>query len=175
MCGIVGLLAKAPEFRQRLGEMLTPMLVCMGDRGPDSAGLAIFSSEIQPPLRQFSLFSSQGKFDWMALRDLLRRDTGEEADMASLENHAKLTTSTSPEKFRTWLAKNFPQIHLLAVGRSIELYKDEGHPAEIAARYRFNQLTGTPRRGTHPHGHGISGDTGSCAPLYRWGRFLPGA
>jgi glutamate synthase domain-containing protein 1 len=148
MCGIVGLLAKAPEFRQRLGEMLTPMLVCMGDRGPDSAGLAIFSSEIQPPLRQFSLFSSQRKFDWMALRDLLRRDTGEEADMASLENHAKLTTSTSPEKFRTWLAENFPQIHLLAVGRSIELYKDEGHPAEIAARYRFNQLTGS-----HAVGH----------------------
>ena len=148
MCGIVGLLAKAPEFRQRLGEMLTPMLVCMGDRGPDSAGLAIFSSEIQPPLRQFSLFSSQRKFDWMALRDLLRRDTGEEADMASLENHAKLTTSTSTEKFRTWLAENFPQIHLLAVGRSIELYKDEGHPAEIAARYRFNQLTGS-----HAVGH----------------------
>ena len=60
----------------------------------------------------------------------------------------KLTTSISPEKVRSWLAENFPELHLLAVGRSIELYKDEGHPAEIAARYRFSQLTGT-----HAVGH----------------------
>ena len=148
MCGIVGLLARAPEFRQQLGEMLTPMLVCMGDRGPDSAGLAIFTSGTQLPLRQFSLFSSLREFDWIALRDLLRRDNGDEAEVEGIKNHAKLTTSISPKKFQSWLAENFPQIHLLAVGRSIELYKDEGHPAEIAARYRFNQLTGT-----HAVGH----------------------
>ena len=148
MCGIVGLLARTAEFREQLGEMLTPMLVCMGDRGPDSAGLAIFSSEIQLPLRQFSLFSSLRKFNWVDLRDRLRRDIGETTEIEGLENHAKLTTSISPDKVRSWLAENFPQLHLLAVGRSIELYKDEGHPAEIATRYRFNQLTGT-----HAVGH----------------------
>jgi len=148
MCGIVGLLARAPEFRERLGEMLTPMLVCMGDRGPDSAGLAIFNPEIQSDLRQFSLFSSQRNFDWLAFRDSLSRDHGEQAEIEALANHAKLTTSLTPEKVRSWMADNFPQIHLLAVGRSIELYKDEGHPAEIAARYRFKQLAGT-----HAVGH----------------------
>ncbi|HEX2520546.1 MAG TPA: amidophosphoribosyltransferase [Terriglobia bacterium] len=148
MCGIVGLLARTIEFRQQLGEMLTPMLVCMGDRGPDSAGLAIFTSAIKPSLRQFSLFSSVGEFNWLDLRDRLRRDTGEQIDIEVLENHAKLTTSVLPETVRSWLAENFREIHLLAVGRSIELYKDEGHPAEIAARYRFNQLTGT-----HAVGH----------------------
>ncbi len=83
MCGIVGLLAKTSEFQRELGEMLTPMLVCMGDRGPDSAGLAVFTSEIQPRLRQFSLFSPLKKFDWSDLHDRLRRDTGEEADMVA--------------------------------------------------------------------------------------------
>ena len=148
MCGIVGLLARTTEFREELGQMLTPMLVCMGDRGPDSAGLAVFTSEIQRRLRQLSLFSPSKEFDWPDLLNRFRRDTGEEAEMASVENHAKLTTSLSPEKVRSWLAENFPQLHLLAVGRSIELYKDEGHPAKIAARYRFNQLTGT-----HAVGH----------------------
>jgi glutamate synthase domain-containing protein 1 len=49
MCGIVGLLARTPEFRRRLGELLTPMLVCMGDRGPDSAGLAVFAAKTSLP------------------------------------------------------------------------------------------------------------------------------
>jgi glutamate synthase domain-containing protein 1 len=148
MCGIVGLLIRNGELRARLGAMLTPMLVCMGDRGPDSAGLAIFSPECPSALRHFSLFSPQHGFDWLHLRDVLVRDTGAEVAIEGVENHAKLTTLLSPKKLRSSLAESFPEIHLLAVGRSIELYKDEGHPAEIAKRYRFEQLAGT-----HAVGH----------------------
>ncbi len=42
MCGIVGLFAKTPEIEQRLGEHLAAMLVQMDDRGPDSAGVAVY-------------------------------------------------------------------------------------------------------------------------------------
>ena len=42
MCGIVGLLLKKPELRGQLGELMTPMLIGMTSRGPDSAGVAIF-------------------------------------------------------------------------------------------------------------------------------------
>jgi glutamate synthase domain-containing protein 1 len=148
MCGIVGFLARTAEFRPQLGEMVTPMLVCMGDRGPDSAGLAMFASQIGPDLRQFSLFSSVGAFDWTSLRDRLASDNGDAVELEAVQNHAKLTTSISPPRVRSWLGEKFPQIHLLAVGRSIELYKDEGHPAEIAARYGFKRLAGT-----HAVGH----------------------
>ena len=44
MCGIVGLLLKNPAWDERLGELLVPMLVGMTDRGPDSAGLAVFAT-----------------------------------------------------------------------------------------------------------------------------------
>ena len=44
MCGIVGLLLKKPELREQLGELMTPMLVGMTSRGPDSAGVAIFGN-----------------------------------------------------------------------------------------------------------------------------------
>ncbi|MBM3800996.1 MAG: amidophosphoribosyltransferase [Acidimicrobiia bacterium] len=147
MCGIVGLLARTPDFRQRLGECLAPMLVCMGDRGPDSAGLAVFTAEIPSARRQFSLFSSAGHFDWIGLRDRFTEDMGS-AEFESIENHARLATAVSPDQARHWLAEHYPQIHVLSVGRSIELYKDEGHPAEIAARYRFDRLTGS-----HAVGH----------------------
>ena len=45
MCGIVGLFLKKEELRPKLGELLTDMLVTMTDRGPDSAGIAIYGDE----------------------------------------------------------------------------------------------------------------------------------
>ena len=43
MCGIVGLFLKDKALEPRLGAMLADMLAKLGDRGPDSAGLAIYS------------------------------------------------------------------------------------------------------------------------------------
>ena len=42
MCGIVGLFLKKDDLRPKLGDMLTDMLITMTDRGPDSAGIAIY-------------------------------------------------------------------------------------------------------------------------------------
>ena len=42
MCGIVGLYYKNPALEDRLGEMLADMLIQMTDRGPDSAGVAVY-------------------------------------------------------------------------------------------------------------------------------------
>jgi len=46
MCGIVGLLVKTPALRERLGELMVPMLIGMTERGPDSAGLAVFGDAV---------------------------------------------------------------------------------------------------------------------------------
>ena len=48
MCGIVGLLLKRPELQGQLGELMVPMLIGMSDRGPDSAGMAVFTSPLPP-------------------------------------------------------------------------------------------------------------------------------
>jgi glutamate synthase domain-containing protein 1 len=45
MCGIVGLFLKDKSLEPKLGQMLTDMLITMTDRGPDSAGIAIYGSE----------------------------------------------------------------------------------------------------------------------------------
>jgi len=61
MCGIVGLLIKKPEWRESLGELMVPMLIGMSDRGPDSAGLAIFTATLPEPHRKYSLYSGGKK------------------------------------------------------------------------------------------------------------------
>jgi glutamate synthase domain-containing protein 1 len=38
---------------------------------------------------------------------------------------------------------NYPGYHVLSMGQSIDLYKDTGSPAEVAARYHFPELTGS--------------------------------
>jgi amidophosphoribosyltransferase len=48
----------------------------------------------------------------------------------------------------TWLKRHAPLVAVLSVGRSIDLYKDVGAPADIARRYRFAEL-----HGTHLVGH----------------------
>ena len=42
MCGIVGLFLKDRKLDSKLGGLLSDMLVTMSDRGPDSAGIAVY-------------------------------------------------------------------------------------------------------------------------------------
>jgi methylamine---glutamate N-methyltransferase subunit A len=42
MCGIAGLTLKDPGLQPKLGAMLTGMLTMLNERGPDSAGVAIY-------------------------------------------------------------------------------------------------------------------------------------
>ena len=45
MCGIVGLFLKDPALESELGSMLADMLEELGDRGPDSTGVAVYGRE----------------------------------------------------------------------------------------------------------------------------------
>ena len=47
MCGIVGLFLKNPELEPDLGKQLAPMLIGMSNRGPDSAGFAIYRNPVE--------------------------------------------------------------------------------------------------------------------------------
>ena len=66
MCGIIGLLVRTPELRQSLGHMLVPMFHCMGERGPDSAGLGVFGDSLASGARKVSLYAKRDGFDFTA-------------------------------------------------------------------------------------------------------------
>ena len=138
MCGIVGLLVKTPALREKLGELMVPMLIGMTERGPDSAGIAVFTEPLDAGLRKLSLNAPAG-FDWSALHAAL-------ADGESLEvraNHGTLTSPRPPSAVRASLAVAFPQLRVLSTGRAIDLYKDVGTPLEIATKYGLAGMAGT--------------------------------
>ena len=64
MCGIVGLFAKSTDVEERLGEHLAAMLTQMNDRGPDSAGVAVYRNPAPAGSSKLSLYSADPREDW---------------------------------------------------------------------------------------------------------------
>lgn len=161
MCGIVGLLIKDPSLRERLGEFVTPMLVAMGERGPDSAGLAVFESQTPANSRRYSLFCEHSPADWPALARRLEGDLAIRTRWQTSAASAELVADVSRETLSCWLADNARGVHLLSVGKSMRLVKDEGHPREIAERYGFHKLAGS-----HAVGHTRMATESAVSPLH---------
>jgi methylamine---glutamate N-methyltransferase subunit A len=148
MCGIVGLLVKKPSLRHQLGALMVPMLTGMTERGPDSAGLAVYTTPVPEGRRKLSLYSGEHAVDWSELLARLRGAIAETHEIAAHGNQAVLTTAADADQVVSWLKRHEPGVAVLSVGQSIDLYKDVGAPADIARRYRFGEL-----HGTHLVGH----------------------
>jgi glutamate synthase domain-containing protein 1 len=152
MCGIVGLLLKSTALQSRLGELMVPMLIGMTDRGPDSAGMAVFTAPLPEGRRKISLYSGlseqRDRYDWRALVDRLNAALDVNAVAAAVSNHAIVTFDGASTPVKDWVKSNAPSLHVLSAGRSIDLYKDTGKPAQVARRYAFESL-----RGSHLVGH----------------------
>lgn len=148
MCGIVGLLLKNPSLRPRLGELMVPMMIGMTERGPDSAGLAVFTEPVDAPLHKLSLYAGEARVDWQRLLLQLRAALSGEHELKVTANHAVLTTSAAPDAVELWIDANARELTVLCAGRAIDLYKDTGAPADVAKRYEFSRL-----QGTHLVGH----------------------
>ena len=71
MCGIVAFFAKTPAFEAKLGEYLSHMLIEMTDRGPDSAGVALYRNPAPENCVKLSLFSPDPDYLWADLADSL--------------------------------------------------------------------------------------------------------
>src|SRR6185312_8934110 len=113
MCGIVGLLVKKPALRERLGELMVPMLVGMTERGPDSSGMAVFGAPVPDGERKLSLYCEAPDFDWRELESQLAERFAN-VRLRLQVNHAVLVTTSAPNEMRAWLAHNHPAVHVLS-------------------------------------------------------------
>jgi glutamate synthase domain-containing protein 1 len=124
-----------------------PMLCGMTERGPDSAGLAVFSS-VQSPALKLSLFQLHGAPDWGAFMRRLNEALPGEHGLHEGGRHAVLATRAQAQAVKDHIAGAAPGVVVLSQGHRIELYKDTGAPGSIAERYGFAKLAGS-----HAVGH----------------------
>ena len=62
MCGIVGLFLKDESLQSQLGSLVESMLSEMGDRGPDSAGFAIYRDPVDEGEVKITLSSPEDDY-----------------------------------------------------------------------------------------------------------------
>jgi methylamine---glutamate N-methyltransferase subunit A len=146
MCGIVGLFLKNPVLEPKLGALLAEMLVVLSDRGPDSAGFAIYGEGVETaikvtlraadPERTKSMVASLEKA-FGSLRPVYRF------------NH--VVVSIEPGKLpalQSLLAERHDDAEIVGTGSRMEIYKEVGLPAQVAERFDLAHMSGT-----HAIGH----------------------
>ena len=133
MCGIVGLFIKDPALEPQLGALLAGMLEVMTDRGPDSAGFAVYGE------------GGEGMVKLTLRGDNLADLAGEiGAESVLRDTHLVLhVPAQDEERVRAWLALNRPDIAITGAGQRIELYKEVGLPAEVSGRFALETMAGT--------------------------------
>lgn len=143
MCGIVGLFAKTPEFETQLGHYLAPMLLEMTDRGPDSAGVAVYRNPVPDGQVKLTLLATAPDFGWGDFEYGLRQAFSGVTGLWLNGNHAILTAYAWSAELIAWLRANHPTLRINSSGQVIEIYKQKGLPAEVARNFGVGQFVGT--------------------------------
>ena len=148
MCGIVGLFAKTPQVGRHLGLHLSKMLICMSDRGPDSAGLAIYGKSIAKKTK-IMVQSQSPEVEFMKLKNLLSKKKIPSYSIDTQSSHAVIKIDIKQKDLVADLISNaFPSLRILSVGKKMEIYKEVGKPSDVVKRFRIDRM-----KGSHGIGH----------------------
>ena len=148
MCGIVGLYLKKPELEGQLGKLFEPMLEAMTDRGPDSAGFAIYGDEVADGWVKLTLQAIEADYGWKHLMGSLEGRLGCSLDWFQNASAAVLKVNCDEERVRAALADLAPDVRIMSAGQSIEILKGRGLPKEISERFGLANM-----KGSHIIGH----------------------
>ena len=148
MCGIVGLFTKTPKLQTRLGDYLSSMLIEMSDRGPDSAGVAIYREPAPQGATKLSLFAADPDYGWKGLLGELKRELHDRATLEVRGSHAVVVVHEPFETIAAWLAANRPELKIVSAGDTIEIFKEKGLPKEVVERFDLRSV-----HGSHALGH----------------------
>lgn len=143
MCGIVGLFLKDKTLEPRLGDMLTDMLITMTDRGPDSAGIALYS-DASEGYAKLTVQSDTPATDFDKLDNDLRKRIKGKVGMTVKDTHAVFQVQADQlTAARSILHEIRPGLRVMSYGERLEIYKEVGLPKNVAARFALRQMGGS--------------------------------
>lgn len=123
--------------------MLTDMLITMSDRGPDSAGIAIYGDDV-PGRAKLTVQSATPEMSFEGLDAKLSAAIGSQVALRVVDTHAILELDADQiPAARQALREIAPDIRGMSRGSRLEIYKEVGMPAEVANRFDLRAMSGT--------------------------------
>ncbi|WP_122456056.1 class II glutamine amidotransferase [Pseudomonas viridiflava] len=148
MCGIVGLYLKNPALESQLGQLFEPMLEAMTDRGPDSAGFAIYGDEVADGWIKLTLQATAEDYDFKTLIAGIEDRLAVPLDWFQNASAVVLKVQAEEAPVRALLSQLAPTVRIMSAGQSIEILKGMGLPREISQRFGLGSM-----KGSHIIGH----------------------
>jgi methylamine---glutamate N-methyltransferase subunit A len=172
VCGIVGLFSKSGEMEEHLGEHLAAMLIQMSERGPDSAGVAVYRSPVPSGWSKLTVYSPDPEYDWGALGTELELALGVGGPGEVRASHAVFVIDADAATARAWLREEHPELRIMSAGERIEIYKEMGLPTDFVERFKLGDIAAshglghtrmaTESRVTTEHSHPFSTGLDLC-------------
>ncbi|WP_417542018.1 class II glutamine amidotransferase [Methylophaga thalassica] len=147
MCGIVGLYLKNDKYQDRLGELFAPMLIAMTERGPDSAGFAVYGDEVDQGVK-LTLRNEDENYDWAALAKDIEAKLNTKVDWFQNSKVAVFKVDIDAETVENFLMENHQDVLIMSSGKSIEILKEVGLPERIVNLFHLENM-----KGSHIIGH----------------------
>jgi glutamate synthase domain-containing protein 1 len=140
MCGIVGLYLKDRALEPELGVLLAGMLGTLCDRGPDSAGFAVYGAPA-PGAIKLTVRGPRG----CDYADIVRRLEAGAPPLPYVvrDTHLVLTVPLTREAAVRRGIAMMPELTVVGSGRRMEIFKEVGRPDHVAARFGLDTMSGT--------------------------------
>jgi amidophosphoribosyltransferase len=122
------------------------MLSEMTERGPDSAGMAVYRDPNDKGCK-VTVLSQKLDFDWASFEKAVNSHFSLNKFTVT-QNHAVLSLDNSLSEVEQWLASNWNDLSVTSAGTNIEIFKGKGNPADFIKQFDIKNMTGT-----HALGH----------------------
>jgi amidophosphoribosyltransferase len=143
VCGIVGLHLRDPELYPQLGRLLETMLCQVAERGPDSAGVAIYGDRRRVPAGHaaVSLLLPTAAADLAAsVRAALPGSP--ELVISEAGDTTVVAAPVDADALVDAVRRSNPGATVVGFGTDLTVYKGTGHPRELAATYDLAHAQG---------------------------------
>ncbi|MGW0178686.1 class II glutamine amidotransferase [Nocardia sp. NPDC003345] len=142
MCGIVGLHLRDPALYPRLGELLTGMLDQMCERGPDSAGMAIYGDPAWSPPGAVTVSLLDVPVSAGELAAEIGIDIGALVTGIDLEPTTLLYADTDTRTLVEAARRAAPAARVIGSGHDLAVLKGVGDPSALARRFGLPSAAG---------------------------------
>src|SRR4051812_25015189 len=148
MCGIAGFWDKTANEQAAVGQNIFKMLQALGSRGPDSAGVALYSQQHDGDLVLRVKLGEHGNFAERGQQIAQRVQQGGSmlGEVSTTAEYLRLVLDTPPADLRQlerMIEAESADVEVVSIGHHLEIVKQVGSPQELDTAYGVQKIIGT--------------------------------